>query len=72
MSPLYTDEAKPLKEPWILRAEQELRQRGAGRRDQDLGAKLPRAEERQSTTWRRTWQSEVKTGSSRIKAFVNA
>eukprot|EP00965_Chrysotila_dentata_P253184 6211108-Pleurochrysis_carterae.AAC.1 len=37
--PLYSDTAKPLKEPRIFRTdEQELRQRGARRRDQDLGA----------------------------------
>eukprot|EP00965_Chrysotila_dentata_P242826 6205075-Pleurochrysis_carterae.AAC.3 len=36
-SPLYTDTAKPLKEPKILRTKQALRQRGARRRDQDLG-----------------------------------
>eukprot|EP00965_Chrysotila_dentata_P070479 2329025-Pleurochrysis_carterae.AAC.1 len=36
-SPLYSDEAKPLKEPRIFRTEQELRQRGARRRDRDLG-----------------------------------
>eukprot|EP00965_Chrysotila_dentata_P260224 6213826-Pleurochrysis_carterae.AAC.3 len=35
-----TDKAKPLKEPKILRTEQELRQRGGRRRDRerDLGA----------------------------------
>eukprot|EP00965_Chrysotila_dentata_P109474 3617185-Pleurochrysis_carterae.AAC.3 len=37
-SPLYTDKAKPLQEHRILEAEYELRQRGAGRRDRDLGA----------------------------------
>eukprot|EP00965_Chrysotila_dentata_P078851 2600300-Pleurochrysis_carterae.AAC.2 len=37
-SPVYTDKAKPpLKEPRTLRTEQELRQRGARRRDRDLG-----------------------------------
>eukprot|EP00965_Chrysotila_dentata_P241584 6204369-Pleurochrysis_carterae.AAC.3 len=48
----------------ILRAEHELRQQGARR--------LPRAEKRQLTTWRRTWRSEVRTGSGRTTAFVNA
>eukprot|EP00965_Chrysotila_dentata_P180516 5959266-Pleurochrysis_carterae.AAC.1 len=37
-SPLYTDNAKPLKGPSILRAEHELRQPGAQRRDRDLVA----------------------------------
>eukprot|EP00965_Chrysotila_dentata_P258663 6213305-Pleurochrysis_carterae.AAC.1 len=55
----------------ILRAEHELRQRCAGRRHRDLGAdSLPRAEKRQLTTWRRTWRSEVRTGSSRTKAIA--
>eukprot|EP00965_Chrysotila_dentata_P197404 6178167-Pleurochrysis_carterae.AAC.1 len=36
--PLYTDKAKPLKELGILRTEKELRQRGARRRNRDLGA----------------------------------
>eukprot|EP00965_Chrysotila_dentata_P151053 4992131-Pleurochrysis_carterae.AAC.1 len=35
-SPLCTDKAKPPKELRILRAEHKLKQRGAGRRDQDL------------------------------------
>eukprot|EP00965_Chrysotila_dentata_P054545 1810163-Pleurochrysis_carterae.AAC.4 len=37
-SPLYTEKPKALKEPRIIRAEHELRQRGAGRRVRDLGA----------------------------------
>eukprot|EP00965_Chrysotila_dentata_P241515 6204327-Pleurochrysis_carterae.AAC.1 len=37
-SPLYTGNAKPLKDPSILRTECELRQQGARRRDGDLGA----------------------------------
>eukprot|EP00965_Chrysotila_dentata_P073194 2418533-Pleurochrysis_carterae.AAC.2 len=37
-SPLCTDRAKPLNEPRLLRTEQELRQRGARRRDRDFGA----------------------------------
>eukprot|EP00965_Chrysotila_dentata_P185114 6111337-Pleurochrysis_carterae.AAC.1 len=35
-SPLYTDNAKPPKDPSDLRAECELRQQGARRRDRDL------------------------------------
>eukprot|EP00965_Chrysotila_dentata_P075551 2495283-Pleurochrysis_carterae.AAC.3 len=34
---LYTDKAKPQKEPSILRTEHELRQQGARRRYRDLG-----------------------------------
>eukprot|EP00965_Chrysotila_dentata_P236471 6201334-Pleurochrysis_carterae.AAC.1 len=37
-SPLYTDNAKPQKDPSILRTERELRQQGARRRDRDLSA----------------------------------
>eukprot|EP00965_Chrysotila_dentata_P048993 1625317-Pleurochrysis_carterae.AAC.2 len=35
---LYTDKAKPLKEPRTPKAEHELRQQGARRRDRDFGA----------------------------------
>eukprot|EP00965_Chrysotila_dentata_P151810 5016651-Pleurochrysis_carterae.AAC.3 len=35
---MYTDNAKPPKDPSILRAKRGLRQQGARRRDRDLGA----------------------------------
>eukprot|EP00965_Chrysotila_dentata_P003039 99011-Pleurochrysis_carterae.AAC.1 len=38
LSPLYTNRAKPLKDFSILRAEHELRQQGARRRDRNLDA----------------------------------
>eukprot|EP00965_Chrysotila_dentata_P031733 1058350-Pleurochrysis_carterae.AAC.1 len=37
-APLFTNKAKPRKEPSFLRAEHELRQQGAGQRGRDLGA----------------------------------
>eukprot|EP00965_Chrysotila_dentata_P217720 6190181-Pleurochrysis_carterae.AAC.7 len=37
-SPLHTDNAKPPKDPIILRTQCALRQQGARRRDRDLGA----------------------------------
>eukprot|EP00965_Chrysotila_dentata_P055170 1830825-Pleurochrysis_carterae.AAC.4 len=37
---IYTDKAKPLKAPRILRTEKELRQRGARRQDRDISMQI--------------------------------